>query len=723
MSALKYPNARKDASVVDDYHGTKMPDFYTWMEDPDCDETKAFVEAQNEISVPYLKECPHREKFFDRLTELYNYPKYSCPFKRGSHYYYFMNSGLQNQSVMYKQANLSSEPRVFLDPNKLSDDGTVSLSGRRFSEDGRYFAYGLSNSGSDWITIKFKDAENEKDLPDVLERVKFSSMAWTHDNKGMFYNAYVDQEGKTDGTEVTSNINQKLFYHRLGTKQSDDVLFAEFKDNPRWMSGAQLSDDGNYVLLSISEGCDPVNRLWYVDLRTLDGGISSIPAWVKLVDNFDAEYEYITNEGSLFTFKTNLNAPRYKLINIDITKPDMNEWKTLIAEHDSDVLEWATCVNQDKLVVEYLRDVKSALELRQLKDGSLLKKFPLDVGSVVGFSGRKEQNEIFYQFTSFLSPGIIFHYDFEKSEPHSEVFREIKVKGFDASLFETKQVFYSSKDDTKIPMFIVHKKGIPLSGNHPTLLYGYGGFNISITPSFSVSRVIFMQHMGGVLAIANIRGGGEYGETWHRGGMLAKKQNCFDDFQHAAEHLINEGYTSPNKLTINGGSNGGLLVAACINQRPDLFGCAVAQVGVMDMLKFHKYTIGHAWTTDFGSSDNEEQFQWLIKYSPIHNVGNSQGPQKNQYPSLLLLTGDHDDRVVPHHSLKYIATVQDKMGASPNQRNPLLIRVDTKSGHGGGKPTSKIIEETSDIYGFIGRNVDADWLDCSVPVSSATNRL
>nr|CAB3265146.1 prolyl endopeptidase [Phallusia mammillata] len=707
--AYNYPKARKDNKCIDDFHGTKVCDHYTWMEDPDSEETKGFVEEQNKITMPYLQNCPARNPFCERMTELYNYPKYSCPKKQGSNYFFFLNTGLQNQSVMYKQDTLESTPTTFLDPNTLSEDGTVSLRGYSFSENGKFFAYGLSSSGSDWVTIKFKNVENNQDLPDVLERVKFSCMSWTHDHKGLFYNCYLEQEGKTDGTETTSNVNQKLFYHRLGTKQSEDVLFAEFPENPNWMSGITITDDGDYALLAISEGCDPVNKLWYIDLRTLPDGISQKPDWVKLVDNFDAEYDYITNEGVVFTFKTNLDAPRYKLINIDISIPHKDNWKELLGENEKDVLEWATCVNGDTLIVSYLRDVKNVLEVRHLGNGSLIKNLPLDVGTVVGFSGKKKHSEIFFMFMSFLTPGIIYRYDFESGDKKPSIFRKIEVKGFDGSLFETEQVFYSSNDGTKIPMFITHKKGIELDGSHPTLLYGYGGFNISITPSYSVSRVIFMQNLGGIVAIANIRGGGEYGETWHKSGSLKNKQNCFDDFQSAAKYLTDQKYTSPQKIAINGGSNGGLLVAACINQKPQLFGCAVAQVGVMDMLKFHKYTIGHAWKTDFGCADEDkEQFECLFKYSPIHNVQVPRGANV-QYPSLLLMTGDHDDRVVPHHSLKYIAQVQDIIGARKEQKNPLLIRVDTKSGHGAGKPTAKVIEEVADMYGFIAKNLEADW--------------
>ncbi|KAG7469912.1 hypothetical protein MATL_G00133830 [Megalops atlanticus] len=704
-----YPHAYRDESVVDDYHGQKIPDPYSWLEDPDSEKTQAFVNAQNQLTVPFLEGCEVRDLFKERMTELYDYPKYSCPFKRGNRYFHFYNTGLQNQSVMYVQQTLEAEPTVFLDPNTFSEDGTVALRGYAFSEDGEYLAYGISASGSDWVEIRFLRVEGAVELEDRLERVKFSCMSWTHDGKGLFYNSYPTQEGKSDGTETSTNLHQKLYYHVLGTPQSQDILCAEFPDHPKWMSGAEVSDDGRYVLLSIHEGCDPVNRLWYCDLQDVPQGITGLLPWVKLIDNFDAEYEYVTNEGSVFTFKTNLNAPRYRLITIDFAQPDMANWKELIPQHDKDVIVFATCSYATCLFVCFLHDVKNVLKMYRLESGAELRTFPLDVGSVVGFTGRKKDSEIFYFFTSFLSPAIIYHCDLTKEPLEPHVFREVTVKGFNPGDYQTTQVFYPSTDGTQIPMFIVHKKGIKLDGSHPAFLYGYGGFNISITPSYSVSRLIFVRHLGGVLAVANIRGGGEYGETWHKGGMLANKQNCFTDFQCAAEYLIKEGYTSPSKLTINGGSNGGLLVAACVNQRPDLFGCAVAQVGVMDMLKFHKFTIGHAWTTDSGCSEIKEQFDWLIKYSPLHNIRIPEGDGV-QYPSILLLTGDHDDRVVPLHSLKYIATLQHMVGRSPKQTNPLFIYVDTKSGHGAGKPTSKVIQEVADTYAFIARCLNIPWV-------------
>lgn len=701
-SSFAYPDVSQEATV-EDYHGTKITDPYKWMEDPDSEMTKKFVTSQNELSLPYLKSTPIQKKFEDRMSVVFNYPKYSCTFKKGKKYFYYYNTGLQNQNVLYMQDSLTSEGKVFIDPNKFSEDGTVSMSGTSFTQDGNLCAYSVNKSGSDWATIKFKNVETGEDLPDVLERVKFSCKTWSSDNKGLFYNAYIDQEGKTDGTETTTNINQKLLYHRLGTPQSEDVIFAEFPDNPKWMSGVEVTEDGEYLLLSISEGCEHVNRLWFARLQPLlQQGMNKMPEWTKLIDNFDASFDMVANDGSVFTFETNLKAPRKKLIRIDLNNPEQENWKTIVEEHSRDVLEDVLCVNNDVLVMCYLRDVKNVIELHRMSDGSLIKTLETDIGSTQGMSGRRNMDEFFMKFTSFLSPGVIYHYDFKTDS--LKVLRQIEVKGVDSSKFVTSQIFYPSKDGTKVPMFIVHKKDIVLDGSHPLLLYGYGGFNITIGPAFSVSRLIFLENLGGILAVANIRGGGEYGEDWHKAGTKLNKQNVFDDFQAAAEYLINNKYTQAKKLAINGGSNGGLLVAACTNQRPELFGCSVAQVGVMDMLNFHKYTIGHAWTTDYGCSDDAKYFNYLYRYSPLHNV-----PDDVQFPSMLLMTGDHDDRVVPHHSLKYIATVQRKLGKTNN--NPLMIRVDTKSGHGAGKPTSKVIEEVSDMYGFISMSVGAEWRD------------
>ncbi|XP_061597969.1 prolyl endopeptidase-like [Cololabis saira] len=704
-----YPAARR-GDQVDDYHGTKTSDPYAWLEDPDSPETRAFVEEQNKLTMPYLEKCAVRAQFQQRLTELYDYPKYSCPYKRGARYFYFHNKGLQNQDVLYVQDHLDAPATVFFDPNKLSEDGTVALKMGRLSEQCEYFAYGLSSSGSDWVTVRFMRADDLTELPDVLERVKFSCLAWTHDAKGVFYNCYPPREGKADGTETTSNINQKLYYHAIGTKQCEDILVAEFPDHPKWKSSVTVSDDGRYAVLSLTEGCEPVNQLWYCDLEQLPDGIKGLLPWVKLVDNFEAQYSYVTNEGTVFTFRSNLDAPRYTLINIDIQKPERQHWTTLIPQHDKDVLGFVSCVNQRHLLVNYVHDVKDILQLYELESGRLVRDLPLDVGTVAGLSCKKQHSEFFYKFTSFTTPGIIYHCDLSEPKPEPRVFRQVEVKGVNQEEFQTSQVFYPSKDGTMIPMFLVHTKDLKRDGTNPVFLYGYGGFEASIQPYYNVAYLLYVRHLGGVLAVANIRGGGEYGLTWHKAGTLANKQNCFDDFQSAATFLIQEGFTKASRIAINGGSNGGLLVAACMNQRPDLFGCVVAEVGVMDMLKFHKFTIGHAWTTDYGCSDDPDQFQWLIKYSPLHNLPEPpySGPP---YPAVLLLTADHDDRVVPLHTLKFCAALQHGVGGSPQQRQPLMVRVDTRSGHGAGKPTAKAILEDTHIYSFIAETLGISWKD------------
>uniref|UniRef100_A0A673AT39 Prolyl endopeptidase n=1 Tax=Sphaeramia orbicularis TaxID=375764 RepID=A0A673AT39_9TELE len=697
---------------VHDYHGTEICDPYEWLEDPESEETKAFVEEQNKLTMPFLEKCAVKPRFHQRLTELYDNPKYSCPYKRGERYFYFHNKGLQNQDVLYVQDALDKPATVFFDPNTLSEDGTVALKMGRLSEECEYFAYGLTSGGSDWVTVHFMKADDLTVLPDVLERVKFSCLAWTHDGKGVFYNCYPRQEGKMDGTETTSNINQKLFYHVIGTKQSEDILVAEFPDHPKWHSSVTISDDGRYAVLDITEGCEPVNQLWCCDLQQLPNGITGLLPWVKIVDNFEAQYSYITNEGTVFTFRSNLDAPRYRVINIDLQKPEKQHWTTLIPQHEKDVLgeKWKKFhdIQPHHLLVNYLHDVKDILQLYELSTGQLVRDLPLDVGTVLGVSCKKKHAEFFYKFTSFTTPGIIYHCDLSESNPEPRVFREVEVKGIKQEDFQTTQVFYPSKDGTKIPMFLVHAKELKRDESHPVFLYGYGGFEASIQPYYNVAYLLFVRHLGGILAVANIRGGGEYGLTWHKAGTLGNKQNCFDDFQCAAEYLIQEKYTTASRIAINGASNGGLLVGACVNQRPDLFGCAVAEVGVMDMLKFHKYTIGHAWTTDYGCSDDPEQFKWIIKYSPLHNL--PQPPYSGPpYPAILLLTADHDDRVVPLHTLKYCATLQHGVGSSPRQSQPLMVLVDTRSGHGAGKPTAKAILEDTHIFSFVAETLGLIW--------------
>ncbi|WJX42308.1 prolyl oligopeptidase [Trifolium repens] len=672
---LQYPAARRDDSIVDDYHGVKIADPYRWLEDPDAEEVKEFVEKQP-------------------------------------------------QDILYVQDSLDGKPEVLLDPNSLSEDGTVSLNTLSVSEDAKYLAYALSTSGSDWTTIKVKRIEDKNVEPDTLSWVKFSSISWTHDNKGFFYSRYPapkDGEVVDAGTETNSNLYHMLYYHFLGTDQSHDILCWKDLENPKYSFGGTVTDDGKYLLLYIGEGCDPVNKLYYCDISNLPSILeifrseNSPHPFVKLIDNFDAKYDYIANDDTVFTFLTNKDAPKYKLVRVDLKEP--NTWGDILQESEKDVLESACAVNGNQLIVSYLSDVKHLLQVRDLKTGSLLHQLPIDIGTVYDISARREDKVVFISFTSFLSPGIVYQCNLETGIPDLKIFREIAVPGFDRSEFHVNQVFVPSKDGTKIPIFIVAKKDIILDSSHPCLLYGYGGFNISITPSFSVSRIVLTKHLGFVYCIANIRGGGEYGEEWHKAGSLAKKQNCFDDFISAAEYLVSTGYTQPRKLCIEGGSNGGLLVGACINQRPDLFGCALAHVGVMDMLRFHKFTIGHAWTSDYGCADKEEEFHWLIKYSPLHNVRQpwEQHPDKSiQYPATMLLTADHDDRVVSLHSLKLLATMQyvlcSSLENSP-QTNPIIGRIDCKAGHGAGRPTQKMIDEAADRYSFMAKMLGAHWIE------------
>ncbi|CBI18894.3 hypothetical protein VitviT2T_026955 [Vitis vinifera] len=722
--SLKYPLARRDESVVDDYHGVLISDPYRWLEDPDAQEVKEFVEKQVKLTDSVLQTCDTREKLRETITKLFDHPRFDAPFRRGDKYFYFHNTGLQAQKVLYVQDSLDGKAEVLLDPNGLSEDGTVSLNTCAVSEDAKYLAYGLSSSGSDWVTIKVMRVEDKRVETDTLSWVKFSGISWTHDSKGFFYCRYPapKEDEKLDaGTETNSNLNQELYYHFLGTDQSQDILCWKDPDNPKHMFGADVTDDGKYVLLYISESCEEVNKVYHCDITSLPEGLEGfrerkdLLPFIKLIDNFDARYHAIANDDTLFTFMTNKDAPKYKLVQVDLKEPSI--WNVVLEEAEKDVLESAYAVNGNQILVCYLSDVKYVLQIRDLKTGSLLHDLPIDIGSVFDISARRRDSTVFIGFTSFLTPGIIYHCNLEAGVPDMKIFREIVVPGFDRTEFCVDQVFVPSKDGTKIPMFIVARKNIPMDGSHPCLLYGYGGFNISITPSFSVSRIVLSRHLGAVFCIANIRGGGEYGQEWHKSGSLAKKQNCFDDFISAAEYLVSAGYTQPRKLCIEGGSNGGLLVGACINQRPDLFGCALAHVGVMDMLRFHKFTIGHAWTSDYGCSEKEEEFHWLIKYSPLHNVRRpwEQSPdQPSQYPATMILTADHDDRVVPLHSLKLLATMQyilcTSVEKSP-QTNPIIGRIECKAGHGAGRPTQKMIDEAADRYSFLAKMLEASWIE------------
>jgi prolyl oligopeptidase len=672
----------KTVDVVDDYHGTKVADPYRWLEDVDSPDTKTWVEAQNCVSFGFLERIPERQALIERLTKIWDYPKFGVPFKEGGRYFFSKNDGLQNQSVLYTQTSLAAEPTVLLDPNTLSEDGTVALSGLAVSPDGKHLAYSTSESGSDWQEFKVRDIATGRDLADHLRWVKFSGASWTRDGRGFFYSRYPEPQGN----ELQSvNRNQKLYYHILGTEQTADPLVFEQPDQPDRGVGASVTEDGRYAILGIWLGTDRRNRVYYMDLGDPQRPDVHAPV-VRLLDDFDAGYNFVGNDGPVFYFWTDLDAPRGRLIAIDTRAPERAKWRTIIPE-GKDVLTGVGIVDHT-FVADYLQDAHSVLRLFAL-DGTPQGEVVLPtLGSTAGFSGKPDDPEAFYAFTSYLYPTTIFRFDMRTRK--SEVFRKPELD-FDTDAYETKQVFYTSKDWTRVPMFITHRRGLVLDGSNPTYLYAYGGFNISITPGFSPSLLPWLE-LGGVYAVPNLRGGGEYGEEWHAAGMLDKKQNVFDDFIAAAEYLIRDRYTSTPKLAIGGGSNGGLLVGAAMTQRPDLFGATLPAVGVMDMLRFHKFTIGWAWVTEYGSADSAHQFPYLLEYSPYHNI-----KPGTSYPATMVTTADHDDRVVPGHSFKFAARLQ----AAQAGPAPILIRIETKAGHGAGKPTRKIIEETADRWAFL----------------------
>ena len=674
---INYPATAK-TNVVENYHGTAVADPYRWLEDDNSPETKAWVEAQNKVTFAYLNAIPGRDAIKARLTKLWNFERYGVPFKEGGRTFYSRNDGLQNQSVLYTVESPEATPRVLLDPNTLSADGTVALSGLAVSDDGNLLAYGTSASGSDWEEWHVRDVRTGRDLPDHLKWVKFSDASWMKDGSGFFYSRY-DVPNAGDALKGVNKFH-KLYFHKLGTEQAADALIYERADKPDWGFGGGVTEDGKYLVISASEGTDQKNRVLYKDLTRPGAPV------VELLMDFDASYNFIGNDGPLFWFKTDLNASRSRVIAIDVTQPQRANWREIIPQN-ADTLEGVGVLNH-QFVAEYLKDAHTVVKVFKL-DGSFVREVALPgLGTAGGFGGKRAETESFYSFTSFTTPGTIYRYD--ATTGNSTVFRAPKVD-FDSSAYETKQIFYTSKDGTRVPMFLVHKKGLILDGSNPTLLYGYGGFNISLTPGFSVSRVAWLE-MGGVFALANLRGGGEYGEDWHQAGTKLKKQNVFDDFIGAAEWLIANKYTSPKKLAIQGGSNGGLLVGACMTQRPELFGAALPAVGVMDMLRFHKFTIGWAWCSDFGSSDNAEEFKAIHAYSPLHSL-----KPGVKYPSTMITTADHDDRVVPAHSFKFAARLQEFHGGN----NPALIRIDVKAGHGAGKPTTKVIEEKTDELSFL----------------------
>ena len=685
--SITYPPARK-SDVVDDYHGTRVADPYRWLEDVDSPETHAWVEAENRVTFAYLEQIPERERIRKRLTALWDYPKYGAPFKKGGRYFFFKNTGLQNQAVLYTQPTLTAAPEVLLDPNTLSADGTVALSILAFSEDGRAMVYGTSGSGSDWQEFRVRDVTTKQDKSDHLKWIKFSSAAWTHDGAGFFYSRYPEPAAGADPL-LDVNHNQKVYYHKLGTEQSADRLIYERPDHPDWGFGVEVSADGRYAVYSVWLGTDRRNRIYYQDLGDPKAPRLDAPV-VRLLDEFDASYGFVGNSGPVFFFQTDNAAPRSRIVAVDTRKPDARSWRELVPQA-ADPIEGSQIIH-NTFVIRYLHDAASLLRLYAL-DGKPAGDVPLPtLGSIAQVTGEPKDAEMFYAFTSFLYPTTIFRHDFKTGQ--SSVFKAPEI-AFDASSYETVQVFYRSKDGTRAPMFLTYKKGLKRDGSNATYLYAYGGFNVNMTPGFSIGVLAWLE-MGGVYAQAVLRGGSEYGEEWHQAGMLDRKQNVFDDFIAAAEYLIAEGYTSPPKLAIGGGSNGGLLIGAVLNQRPELFGAALPAVGVMDMLRFHKFTIGWAWVTEYGSADSVAQFPALYRYSPIHNM-----KPGTKYPPTLVTTADHDDRVFPGHSFKFAAALQ----AAQAGPAPTLIRIETRAGHGAGKPTSKVIEEVTDQWSFLVKNL------------------
>ncbi|MEO1691769.1 MAG: prolyl oligopeptidase family serine peptidase [Cyanobacteria bacterium J06631_6] len=678
---LIYPDTERVAQS-DNYHGLEVKDPYRWLEDPDSDATKQWVQAQNEVTNGYLATIPARDRLKQRLTQLWDYEKYGIPFRRGDRYFYFKNDGLQNQSVLYTLKSLDEEGAVLLDPNTLSADGTVALAGLSISDDGQWLAYGLSTAGSDWVEYRVREISTGKDTADHLQWIKFSGASWTKDHQGFYYSRYDEPNEQTKLEDV--NYYQKLYYHRLGTDQAEDTLIYHRHDQKEWGFSGGVTEDGKYLIIGVWLGTDSKNLVFYQNLERPNSEI------VELIDEFTASYGVIDNDGDTLWIQTDLDAPRGKVIAINLNQPERQNWQEIIPEA-SETLESVGVLN-NQFVADYLQDARSQIKIFSL-DGSLVREVELPgIGSAGGFGGKRHDTETFYTFTSFTTPPTIYRYDMTTGT--SKLFRRPQID-FNPENYQTEQVFYPSQDGTKIPMFITYKKGIELDGNNPTYLYAYGGFNISLTPSFSISNLVWLE-MGGIYAVPNLRGGGEYGEAWHQAGMKDQKQNVFDDFIAAGEWLIAQKYTSKSKLAIAGGSNGGLLVGACMTQRPDLFAAAIPAVGVLDMLRFHKFTIGWAWCAEYGSPDDAADFKTLYAYSPLHNL-----KEGTAYPATMITTADHDDRVVPAHSFKFAAALQ----AAHTGDNPVLIRIETKAGHGAGKPTSKIIEEAADKWGFLMANL------------------
>lgn len=684
MPQLDYPQSRT-SDVVDDYHGNQVRDPYRWLEDADSDETAAWVQAQNDLTFGFLEGIPARDAYRTRLTDLWDYERTGVPIQRSGRLFFTRNDGLQPQSVLYVQDEGASTPRVLLDPNTLSEDGTVALGAWSVSRDGRWLAWSTSDGGSDWRTWRVRNVDTTVDLADEVRWSKFSGATWDAEGTGFWYSRY-DEPAAGDELQG-QNRNQKLYFHRRGTDQSQDSLVYERPDHPDWGFAAGLSDDGRYLVISVWRGTSPKVGLFYKDL--LDRSL----VVRELLPQFDAAYSFLGNLDGEFILRTDHGAPRGRIVAVSTTRPTPGHWRTIVPEGEA-VLESATMIGGQILAV-YLEDVANTVRLFDL-DGGVRGEIPLPgLGSVGGFSGRPGDTETWYSFDSYLSPGVIYHHNLVSGE--SRIWSQPQLD-FPFDRYTTERTFYTSADGTRIPLWIVRRSDLKRDGQNPVILYGYGGFNIALTPSFSPARLPWLEQ-GGIWAVANLRGGDEYGEAWHEAGMLKNKQNVFDDFIAAAEFLVDEGWTQADRLAVMGGSNGGLLVGAVVNQRPELFAAGLPAVGVMDMLRFQHFTIGWAWTSDYGSSEDPEMFPYLHAYSPLHNLRPG-----TEYPAMLVTTADHDDRVVPGHSFKYTAQLQACQGGPM----PVLIRVETRAGHGAGKPTDMVIEEYADRYGFLTRVLGLD---------------
>lgn len=685
---LAYPSS-KAVPQTDVYFGKTVDDPFRWLEDVDSADTKDWIARQNQLTFGYLGDIPVREKIKERLTKLWNYERYGFPNQHGDKFFYTHNNGLQNQNILYVADELNADRKPLLDPNSLSAGGTVALTGYVPSDNGRLLAYGLASAGSDWNTWKVRDIATAKDLDDKVEWVKFSSVAWTGDDLGFFYSRYDKPNTASEFTGV--NFFQKLYYHKVGTPQEADKLIYQRADEKEWGFGGSVTEDNQYLIISVIRGTEKKNQIFYAKLN--DNSADGATKVVELISGFESSYQFVGNDGTQFYFETDHSAAKRRVIAIDITNPHPNQWKEIVAE-TAEAIQ-SVHLFGDRFFLTYLKDATSIV--RQVStSGERLPDLQVPaLGTVAGFGGKRSATETFYSFTNYITPPTLYRLDLGDNQ--SAVWRQPQLD-FETEDYVTERVFYESKDGTKIPMIVSHKKGLQRDGKLPTLLYAYGGFNISITPTFSPANLAWME-MGGVYAVPNLRGGGEYGRDWHEAGMIEKKQNVFDDFIAAAEYLIEQKITNPSKLAIQGRSNGGLLIGATMVQRPELFAVALPGVGVLDMLRFHKFTIGWAWVNEYGSSDDPSQFQSLLAYSPLHNI-----KPGRRYPATLITTADHDDRVVPGHSFKFAARLQ----ACQSGTKPTLIRIETSAGHGAGTPVSKLIDATADTWAFVIKNFEVE---------------